>query len=86
MCIGRRIGPSQGLLGKGSACNKASTGRRIGLSQKTVLGEGSAHHEGYTGEYEREYPADVHGALLDGSQRDKCKEFCATINGLEEIP
>jgi len=53
---------------------------------KTVLDEGSAYHEGYTGEYEREKPVDVHGAFLGGSRRDKCTEFCATVNGLEEIP
>ena len=53
---------------------------------KSLLGKGSAYHEGYTGEYEREKSADVHGVLLDGSQRDKCKELCATVNGLEEIP
>lgn len=53
---------------------------------KTVLGEGSAYYASYTREYEWEKPVDVHGAFLGGSQRDKCKKLCATINRLEEIP
>ena len=65
---------TRSVLGEGSACHKVCIERRIGLSQGPVLSEGSAYHEGCMGEYEREKTADVHHALLDGSQRDKCKE------------
>lgn len=65
---------------------------------KVVLGEGSACHKilywakdrritkASRENNEREKPADVHCAFLGGTQRDKCKELCATFNGLEGIP
>jgi hypothetical protein len=77
---------TRSVLGEALACYNACIERSIGLSQR-LFSEGLAFHEAERENTKRgKKTADVHGALVDGSQRDKCKELCAKINGLVEIP